>query len=171
MDLTIHVDMNHKMVKVNGVEINFSNQSMVLFFFLCINRKEWHERKLLIEKVWPDVHRVPRVVDQAVLAINKKVSAAVPLGKTKIIISLLGRGYRLNDDFKVYVAGDKSVLPNNDDPITDLTGQYQKYNNKKIIVEVLGVASHNQVNFVIFKDKKQHHILPNSEFFAAYKKI
>lgn len=162
--------MNQKVVKVGGVEINFSHQSMVLFLFLCINRSEWHSRPSLIEKVWPDIHRVPRVVDQAVLAINKKVSSAVPMGKTKIVISLLGRGYRLNEDFKVNIIGDSATLPS-DTNNAGLVGQYQKSNNKNIIVTLVDIASHDQINYVIFKDKKQHHLLPNSDFFATYKKL
>ena len=172
MNWSIHVNTSQRTIKVNGVQVTLSYQRMVCFMFFCINRNQWHSRESIIEKVWPDVHRVPRVVDQVVLAINKAVSKAVPLGKARIIISLPKSGYRLNDDFKVTVTGDHHEILQPESQALDLLGEYLQYNNRKISVTLKGVTSYNQINWVIFTDAAgNYHILPNSDFFATYKKV
>lgn len=166
--VSVQINLNNKNIKVNGDDISLSYQRGVVLIYFCLNKDEWHGRRTIIEKVWPDIHRIDRVVDQVVFAINTLFKKKY---KIKAIISFAKKGYKLNPDIKVNTIGViKSYL--DEPPLLVEPGKYHLHNNKKTEVELLGIANYHQMNYCIFIDsKKVFHILPNSEFFSLYKKI
>lgn len=184
----ITINLQHRRIFLGDIELKLTYTEISLLIYMCINKSGWHQREAIITKIWPDVHRINRVVDTAVCKINNKGYSIIgnKNPNEKLIISAPNFGYKFNEDHEVIIIGDKKIASssqeeeihphltgkykNVNDKYSQVTGIYKHVNRKKQ-VEVVGVASYDQMNYVIYKSNNKYHIEPNPIFFATYKKI
>lgn len=182
----ITINLQHRRIFLDNTELTLTHTENSLFTYMCINKSGWHKRESIITKIWPDVHRINRVVDTAVCKINNKGYKIIGNRNQneKLIISAPNYGYKFNEDYEVVILGKSGVIGNQDettkligryknvnDKHQQVSGKYRHVNNKKKEVDVLGVASYNQMNYVVFKVGDKFFIEPNPTFFATYRKV
>ncbi len=93
---TLHIDLVHRRVHYNNVDIDLTPQEFSLLFVLAQAAGHPLSRSDLLKRAWPDAIDNPRTVDTHILSLRKKIE--LDPRQPSIIQTVRNVGYRFNSD-------------------------------------------------------------------------
>jgi DNA-binding winged helix-turn-helix (wHTH) protein len=156
------IHLGRKTVRIDSKEVDLTPLEINTLTYLAINKSAWHKNMEVMKRIWENEHRTPRVVDQIINKIRKKVTH-------DIIISAPTKGYKFNEDYAISIVG-RAQVPGSDGEALDEKGQYRLIQNRATKVQVLDMFAFNGVKYVIFTNGGRYQFDTSTDFFINYER-